>query len=114
MKLAELLGKKLKEIRESKNLTQQDFAEICDMHPTTIGMIEIGKRKPSLRAIEVFVEKLNIDYSDLFDFKNEYTLEKSDNELKLELGRVVNNFNKAMLKHMIAHAKSIKELLRKK
>lgn len=114
MRLKDLLGKKLKEIRETKGLTQQELAELCDMHTTTIGMIEIGKRTPSLSAVEVLVEKLDIDYSDLFDFSKQYSLEQSDERLKLELGKEVQEFDSKLLKHMISHAKSLKDLFKTK
>ncbi len=110
MKLTKLLGKKLKEIRKSKGFTQQELAEMCNIHTTTIAMIEIGQRKPSLKTIDAFVSSLDINYSDLFDFNNEYNIEKSDDELKIELGRVIADFNRTMLKHLIVYAKSIKEL----
>lgn len=110
MKLSKLLGQKLKEIREFNGLTQQELAELCDMHTTSIGMIEIGKRTPSLSTLELMVEKLNIDFKDLFDFEKEYCLDESNNKLKIDLGRAVYNFNEKQLKHMISHAKAIKKL----
>ncbi len=113
MELCELLGKKLKEIRESKRLTQQEFAEKCNMHHTTIALIETGKRTPSLKAIKQFVKILDIDYIDLFDFKNSYSLEKSNNELKLELGKLVKNFDSTLLQYMVNQAKSINKLYNK-
>lgn len=114
MKLGVLLGKKLKEIREAKGLTQQALAELCDMHPTTIGLIEIGKRTPSLASISLFVEKLGVDYMTLFDFSKEYTLEESEEKLKLELGKEVIDFDKKLLRHMVNYARSLKELFPKK
>ena len=44
MSLSTLFGKKLKEIRESRKQTQQQFAEVVGLEPTTIGLIETGKR----------------------------------------------------------------------
>lgn len=114
MKLSKLLGQKLKEIREGKGLTQQELAELCDMHTTSIGMIEIGKRTPSLATVELFVEKLGVDYVDLFDFSKEFNLDESDEKLKVDLGREVYDFDNKQLRHMINHAKSIKELCLKK
>lgn len=114
MKLSKLLGQKLKEIRECKGLTQQELAELCDMHTTSIGMIEIGRRTPSLATVQLLVEKLEVDYVDLFDFSKEFNLDDSKDKLKAELGREVHDFDKKQLRHMVAHAKSIKELCTKK
>ena len=54
-----------------------------------------------------------IDYQDLFDFTNTYSLEKSEEKLKIDLGREVCNFNKKQLQHMINHAKAIRKLCQK-
>lgn len=70
MSLTVLFGKKLKEIRKSKNMTQQDLAELCDLHPTSIGMIEAGKRTPSFATVELLAHKLNVEYVDFFDYDN--------------------------------------------
>lgn len=114
MKLNKLLGQKLKEIRECKGLTQQELAELCDMHTTSIGMIEIGRRTPSLATVELFAEKLGVDYVDLFDFSKEFNLDESEERLKIDLGREISDFDKKQLRHMINLAKSIKELCQKK
>ena len=113
MELNKLLGRKIKEIRESRGLTQQQLAELCDLHTTSIGMIEIGRRMPSLSTLELIVKTLDIDYQDLFDFTNTYSLEKSEEKLKIDLGREVCNFNKKQLQHMINHAKAIRKLCQK-
>ena len=113
MELNKLLGQKIKEIRESKGLTQQKLAELCDMHTTSIGMIEIGRRTPSLGTVELIAKKLDVDYKDLFDFTNTYCLETSEDKLKIDLGREVYNFNKKQLQHMINHAKAIQTLCKK-
>lgn len=69
MSLKKQFGKKLKAIREAKGLTQQEFAELVNLQPNTVGQIEIGYRAVSFDTIEKIVKNLNIDYCDLFDFK---------------------------------------------
>lgn len=46
-----LIGKRIKEIREINNLTQDELAERADLSKVFIAYIEIGKRKPSLESI---------------------------------------------------------------
>lgn len=46
-----LIGKRIKEIREIKCLTQEKLAEKADLSKVFIAYIEIGKRKPSLESI---------------------------------------------------------------
>lgn len=110
MELSRLLGRRIKEIRESKGLTQQQLAELCDMHTTSIGMIEIGKRSPLLGTVELLAKKLDVEYVDLFDFGKVYHLDESKDKLKIDLARAVSDFNPKQLKHMINHAKAIRDL----
>ena len=44
MSLSTLFGKKLKEIRESRKQTQQQFAEVVGLEPTTIGLIQLNEQ----------------------------------------------------------------------
>lgn len=46
-----LIGKRIKEIREINNLTQEELAERADLSKVFIAYIETGKRKPSLETI---------------------------------------------------------------
>ena len=64
-------GRRLNAYRwRAGGMTQQQLAELCDLHTTSIGMIEIGRRMPSLSTLELIVKTLDIDYQDLFDFTN--------------------------------------------
>ena len=42
-KILENLGKKLREIRKGKGLTQEQLAEKVSIHPTYVGKLEGGK-----------------------------------------------------------------------
>lgn len=68
MRLKQLFGKKLKAIRESRGLTQQEFAELVNLQPNSIGQIEIGNKAVSFSTIERFAQKLNINYKEFFEF----------------------------------------------
>ena len=41
------LGKKIKNIRNSLNLSQETLADICEFDRTYISLLERGKRNPS-------------------------------------------------------------------
>lgn len=67
-----LLGNKIKIIRLSLGLTQEELAEKIGLERNSISKIETGKRFPSYKTIEKLVYCFNIKYSDLFSFdKNE-------------------------------------------
>lgn len=40
------IGKRIKELRESKKISQEKLGELVGVSPSTIGMYEIGKRIP--------------------------------------------------------------------
>jgi transcriptional regulator with XRE-family HTH domain len=61
-----LFGKRLKELRISKKLTQIELAEICGLHPNYIGMVERGERNPSLINIDKLAKALNLNITELF------------------------------------------------
>jgi transcriptional regulator with XRE-family HTH domain len=58
-------GKRLRSLRESQGLSQEAFAESCDLDRTYIGGIERGERNLSLRNIEVIAKALGISISAL-------------------------------------------------
>lgn len=61
-------GYHIKKLRIEKNLTQDQFAQICGLHKNYIGMIERGERNPSLINIEIIAKGLEISISDLMNF----------------------------------------------
>jgi len=63
------IGKKIKEYRKTKNLTQEGLGEKAGLHYTYIGQVERGEKEPSLKsliniadALGVGVDKLLINY----------------------------------------------------
>ena len=60
-------GKRLKSLRIDKNLTQLELAEILDMAPNFIGMIEIGERNTTVENVFKIARALNVKPSNLFE-----------------------------------------------
>jgi transcriptional regulator with XRE-family HTH domain len=63
------LVKKLREIRLSKGLTQQNLANLSDIELSTLNRIELGKAGTSLTNIVAISEALKIHPKELFDIK---------------------------------------------
>ena len=61
-------GKRMKELRTEKGLTQEQFAELSGLHKNYIGMVERGERNPSLKNIEVIAKAFNLSISLLMEF----------------------------------------------
>lgn len=59
-------GKNLKSIRIEHDLTQLELAEILDMSPNFIGMIERGERNTTVENVYKISRALNVKPEDLF------------------------------------------------
>ena len=60
-------GKRLKALRLDHNLTQLELAEILDMSPNFIGMIERGERNTTVENVFKIARALNVNPSTLFE-----------------------------------------------
>ncbi len=60
-------GNKVREIRKSKNLSQEDLADRADLHRTYIGMIERAEKNITLINIQKIAIALEIDIKELFN-----------------------------------------------
>ena len=76
-----LFGKKIREYRKKRNLTQASLAEIVNVDDKHISCIESGKNFPSPDLLERLASALNVEPKDLFEF---YHLQESD-DLKSDI-----------------------------
>lgn len=105
MSLSILFGKKIKEIRESRRETQQQFAEVVGLEPTTIGLIETGKRTISFKTLERIATRLGVGYYELFDFD----IENNHPQLIRSIEKELNKFDNKTLKLILSILKLITE-----
>ena len=59
-------GQTVRKIRLSKDISQEKFADMCDLHRTYISDIELGKRNVSLENIGNMANALDMSISKLF------------------------------------------------
>lgn len=69
MDIKVLLGKKIQEIRKSKNITQEHMAELLNIEPSSLSNIERGKYYPTSDNLNKIVKILDVEPYDLFNFK---------------------------------------------
>lgn len=65
--IQEQFGLRVRELRRSQGLSQEAFADECDLDRTYIGGIERGERNVSLRNIAVISKALGLTISELMD-----------------------------------------------
>lgn len=69
LKFRKKLGKKIKQIRESKNLSREDVAFACDFTGSYMGMIERAEYDFKISKLYKIAKALNVNIKDLFDFE---------------------------------------------
>jgi len=61
------IGKKIKSIREAKEMTAKEVISAVDMGAAMYSRIETGKTEPSLSTLEKIAKALGVKLSDFFD-----------------------------------------------
>lgn len=61
-------GLKVKELRKLCGFSQEKFAEMIDVSPTTVTAIETGKNFVTYKTLRNICSALNVSPSDLFNF----------------------------------------------
>jgi len=107
MSLKLLFGKKLKDLRKKRGLTQEKFAEMVDLETGSIGMIEIGQRAASFETIDKIASSLGINYYELFDFEELET----QNTIEKAIIKEINKLDEKTLKFILKFIKDISKLI---
>ncbi len=97
-----LFGRKIKEYRKFKKLTQIELAELVNVDDKHISCIENGKSFPSPNLILKLAEVFAVEPKDLFEF---YYLQDPD-DLKAEITLMLNTLSKDQLKYTYKYIRS--------
>lgn len=82
-----LLGKRIKELRLKKGMTQEKFAEFIGIGERNISKIECGANFVTSQTLGKILDVLEVDAKSLFDFEHH----KEVKEIKKELLSAVKN-----------------------
>ena len=63
-------GKRVRELRLARGLSQEEMAFKIGVHRTYLGGIERGERNPSLKNIAAIATALDISLRELFSFED--------------------------------------------
>ena len=99
MDILKAVGKRIRQLRESHEMSQADLAEESGLSDNYIGLLERGERSPSVPTLSVIAKALNAHVSELFNFtesdKKQYGIReralklmlrgKSEDEIRLIL-----------------------------
>ena len=62
------LGRKIARIRHQKEMTQENVSTRTGISQTTIGLLEVGKRRVSLKTLQKIASALSVKVRDLINF----------------------------------------------
>ena len=84
--LKKLLGKRIREIRVARNLTQEDLSELTDIGASSISKIESGHFHPTDENLERIAKALNVEPYKLYMFNHQ----KDTKELLQDIQTMIN------------------------
>ena len=64
------IGARIKEIRESKGISQQSLADACNFEKSNMSRIEAGRTNLTVRTLYKISQALGIKLSELVDVKH--------------------------------------------
>ncbi len=100
------LGHRIRSLRKSCSLTQEELGELSKLHNTYVGAIERGERNPSLKTLEKIAYALNVKIGDLFSFID-YKEDSVREELKHEFFSLLEAQDKRTIKFMLSNLKNM-------
>lgn len=95
MKELKLFGIRIKELRMSKKMSQDQLAEKAGISSKYLSRIEMGQHFPSIGIITKLANALNVELRDFFEFAHEA---KNLRELKKNLNNLIDEANEEKLK----------------
>lgn len=70
MKISQLqqkIGNRIRELRESKGISQQNLAAVCNFEKANLSRIEAGRTNPTVSTLYKISQALGITISELVD-----------------------------------------------
>jgi len=63
--ILEMLGKRIRSEHKGKGFSQEGFAEVCGLHRTEMGLLELGKTIPRLDTLLLIAQHLGLPIFEL-------------------------------------------------
>lgn len=92
------IGTRIKEARESNNMTQERLAEIVGLSPTHISVIERGVKAPKLETFIKIANALNVTSDALLLDVLDNSLQITANELSKQIEKLSSEEQRKILK----------------
>ena len=106
LSLSKQVGRRIKELREARNIKQFELAEHLEIEPTNLSKIENGVYLPREDKLRKIASVLQVEIKDLFDVDHVRTR----SELMNSISSILDNLNNQELMFYYKILKSYKEL----
>lgn len=63
--LMDVIASNIRTLRKARGLSQEDLADMCDLHRTYIGSVERGERNITINSLETIAKALSVDPTEL-------------------------------------------------
>lgn len=87
MELKKNIGKRIKEIRKKRGLSQEKLSELVDIEQNTLSYIETGNNFCSAETLEKIIKALDIEPQELFNFNHFKNKEEQLKEINILLNK---------------------------
>lgn len=64
------IGKRIKTLREDRNIPQQDLAAKCNIEKSNLSRLEAGGTNPTLYTLKKIADNLDISLSDIVNLED--------------------------------------------
>lgn len=104
MKPEQLLGKRIRELRKSQNLTIERLAELTEINDKYLGSVERGEQNPSFKVLTKIAKALSVEITALFN--NEH-IDLSEKTLRSKIEGLLKKTNPDQLQTIFKIIRSI-------
>lgn len=87
MDIKKNFGRRIKELRKNRNLSQEKFSEMVDIAQNTLSYIETGDNFCSAETLEKIAKAIDIEPYELFDFGHLKSQDELLNDINVMLKR---------------------------
>ena len=63
--LTQILADNIRAYRKVRHISQEELADMCDLHRTYVGSVERGERNVTLSTLEIFAVALGVSVPEL-------------------------------------------------
>lgn len=103
------LGLKIRQLREQRNLTQMEFAEMIDITDKALSKIEVGRNYPHLNTLMAISEKLGVSLGFLVSENKTIGKEIYVNEINERVSKMSLHSVKHILEYIELYSKTERE-----